>query len=66
MSAKIHLTKAYVWVRLIHFETEPALTTGKSFIRGSNSKIRAKLLVKGNHKLGKISMFFKIYYILFK
>lgn len=49
MSAKIHLTKVYMWVRLIHFETESAITTWKSSIRGNNSEITVKFYVKSSH-----------------
>lgn len=59
MSAKIHLTKVYVWVRLIHFETEAALTTGKSSITGSNSKITANGLLKEIINLGKYQCLLK-------
>jgi len=49
-----------MWVRLIHFAIQSALTTGKSSVKGNSSKITAELLVKRSNKLGKIAIFIKV------
>lgn len=53
MSAKIHLTEVYMWVRLIHFEIDSALTTRKSSIIGNNSRSQQNCLVKEIINSGK-------------